>query len=200
MDNVSGTGCPPTVVSSQKDAIAWYPMRIAYTQDATTLKIRDFLTGKNVEVFLPVEMKVTRKDGKIRKRLAPMFNSLIFIHDTQNEITRLKRSHRELLSLRYYMRHFSDERPDEIILIPEKQMSQFMLVASRQDGSVMPLGNTDFSHKEGRRVRVIDGIFKGVEGKVCRVKKDRRVVVSLEGVCSVAISCINPALLEEIPD
>ena len=109
MDNVSGTGCPPTVVSSQKDAIAWYPMRIAYTQDATTLKIRDFLTGKNVEVFLPVEMKVTRKDGKIHKRLAPMFNSLIFIHDTQNEITRLKRSHRELLSLRYYMRHFSDE-------------------------------------------------------------------------------------------
>ena len=216
MDNVSETVCPPTVVSSQngtdatrkiqkvqpkKDEVAWYPMRIAYTRDAAALKIRDFLQSeKQVEVFLPVEEKVTVKNGKPHIRQAPMFNSLIFIHHTQNDITSLKRSNRELLSLRYYMRHHSDDTPPEIIHIPDGQMKQFIRVTSREDGSVIPLGNKDFTHKKGRRVRIIDGIFKGVEGKVCRVKKDRRVVVTLEGVCSVAISCISPYLLEDIQD
>lgn len=216
MDNVSKTGCPPTMVSAQnspdadvntqkplsdKDKVAWYPMRIAYTQDSVAIKIRDFLKDeKGIEVFLPVEEKVTLRSGKRFRRLAPMFNSLIFIRNTQNEITRLKRSNRELLSLRYYIRHHSNDTPPEIIYIPDEQMKQFMKVASREDGSVMPLGNKDFTHKPGRKVRVIGGIFKGVEGKVCRVKKDRRVVVTLEGVCSVAISCISPDLLEDIQD
>ena len=53
---------------------------------------------------------------------------------------------------------------------------------------------------QGLQYANFDGIFKGVEGKVCRVKKDRRVVVTLEGVCSVAISCISPYLLEDIQD
>ena len=127
-----------------------------------------------------------------------MFNSLIFIHHSQDEITKLKRFNRELLSLRYYTRHHNDDMPDEILYIPEIQMTRFIKVASRQDGSVIPLGNKDFSHKAGRRIRIIDGIFQGVEGKICRVKKDRRVVVTLEGVCSVAISCISPDLLEFI--
>lgn len=214
-DNVTPTVCPPVIASTQntpeteeksqwvqpkKDEVAWYPMRIAYTQDSVAMRIHDFLKNeKNVEVFLPLEEKVTRLNGKRRKWLAPMFNSLIFIHHSQDEITKLKRFNRELLSLRYYTRHYTDDTPDEIIHIPEIQMTRFIKVASHQDGSIIPLGN-DFSHKPGRRVRVIDGIFQGVEGKICRVKKDRRVVVTLEGICSVAISCISPDLLEFIDD
>ena len=77
-------------------------------------------------------------------------------------------------------------------------MANFRRVAAVEDDSVMFLGDKDFSQKIGRRVKVVLGPFEGVEGTIYRVKKDRRVVISLDRVCSVAIAHINPDFLVEI--
>ena len=45
-------------------------------------------------------------------------------------------------------------------------------------------------------MRVTDGVFKGAEGYVKRIKKDRRLVVSIRGVVAVATSYIPPQFLE----
>ena len=71
-------------------------------------------------------------------------------------------------------------------------------VAGVQDDRVMFLGNQDFSQKIGRKVRILAGPFEGVVGTIYRVKKDRRVVVTLDNVASVAISYIDPSLLQEL--
>ena len=52
--------------------------------------------------------------------------------------------------------------------------------------------------KEGQQVRVIGGPFKGYEGTVTRVKKDRHVIVKIEGICLIMLPFIHPDLLQEI--
>jgi hypothetical protein len=45
---------------------------------------------------------------------------------------------------------------------------------------------------------IMGGKFEGVEGVIRRVKRCKRVVVELQGVASVAIAFVPPALLREI--
>ena len=50
----------------------------------------------------------------------------------------------------------------------------------------------------GDRVRVTDGIYKGAEGYIKRIKKDRKLIVSVTGVAVVAVSYIHPDFLEKV--
>ena len=52
--------------------------------------------------------------------------------------------------------------------------------------------------KKGDRVRITDGIFKGVEGEFVRVKGDRRVMVAVQGVMAVATAFVHPSIIEVI--
>ena len=180
--------------------VKWFPMRIAYGREERVLRIKHFLDKLSVENFLPMQRRAEEVNGRVKNRLHPAINNLIFIHSTQDIITELKNSQSILFPLRYMMLYPHDNEFPSIINVPDYQMQSFILATSVQDDRIMYLGNKDFSHKIGRKVRIIDGIFKGVEGIIYRVKKDRRVVVSIPGVTSVAISYISPALLEEIKE
>jgi len=58
--------------------------------------------------------------------------------------------------------------------------------------------NAGFAYGDLVRVRVTDGIYKGAEGIVKRIKRDRKLLVAVEGVAVVAISNIPMACLEKI--
>ena len=176
----------------------WFPMRVAYGREERVIAIKNYLDTLSIENFLPMQRKAEEVNGRVKYTLHPAINNLIFIHATKETISDLKQTKKQLLPLRYMMWHSPTDRQPAIICIPNYQMENFMRVASVQDERVMFFQGKDFSHKIGRRVKITDGIFKGVEGIVCRVKKDRRVVVSIEGVASIAISYISPSLLEEI--
>ena len=99
--------------------------------------------------------------------------------------------------LRYMVDHTSKEA-HTVMTIPERQMQNFMLVASHSDDSVMFLDEKTLKGKEGKHVVVTDGVFKGVTGVIRRVKHCKRVVVEIEGVASVAIAFVPSVLLKEI--
>ena len=179
---------------------SWFPMRIAHGRPERALGIREFLTQHQVVNFLPMTYKMRVIKGKPKRVLLPAIDNLIFIRSVEECITFMKRTQSVLLPLRYIMWHPIGSEFSSILRIPDRQMQNFMRVASVQDDRVMYLGNKDFSQKIGRKVRVLDGPFKGVVGTVYRVKKDRRVVVSLDNITSLAISYIDPSLLQELED
>ena len=73
-----------------------------------------------------------------------------------------------------------------------------MRVASRTDDSVMFLDDETIVGKEGKRVKIMGGVFEGVTGVIRRVKRCKRVVVEIEGVASVAIAYVSAEVLKEI--
>lgn len=174
-------------------------MRIAHGRPERLMAIKEFLDQHQVQNFLPLTHRRVNVDGKQKMVLEPAVNNLIFIRSTEERLTFMKRHQRILLPLRYMMWRPQNGLIGTIIRVPDRQMESFIRVASITDNRVMFLGDKDFSKKIGTRVRITEGVFQGVEGVVCRVKKDRRVVVSIQGVASVAISYISPAFLEELP-
>ena len=69
-------------------------------------------------------------------------------------------------------------------------MQHFITVAGCIHERIIYLSNTEIDLSKGKRVRITDGIFAGLEGVFMRVKGSKRVVVSLPDLFSVATACI----------
>ena len=180
------------------DPRKWFPMRVTYGRE---MKVKGELDRLGIENFVPMRYKVVESqndgDTELRRVLVPAINNLIFVRSTQERVSELKQTNEVLEPLRYMMdRTASLEHA--IMTVADREMENFMRVASRTDDSVMFLDNETVVGKEGKRVEIMGGAFEGVEGVIRRVKRCQRVVVEIEGVASVAIACVPAGMLREI--
>lgn len=177
------------------DPKTWYPMRVTYSRE---MKVKGELERLEIENFVPMKYKVADADtDHPHRELVPAVNNLIFVHSTQEVISRLKLSNDVLEPLRYMMDLTTGDDP-VIMTVSDREMENFMLVASRTDDSVMFLDEETVVGKEGKRVEIMGGAFEGVEGVIRRVKRCKRVVVELDGIASVAIAHVPVGLLKEV--
>ena len=162
----------------------WFPMRVANHRE---LRVRDELQRLNIEHYLPLKWGQRTYGGHLRRVQVPALN-LIFVHSTQQEITRQKMFNQELSYLRYKMNTcHGDGTNSEIMTVPDRDMQCFMLATRRIDDRVKYLTYTDFFDKTGRKVKIIDGDFAGIEGEIKRIQKDRVVVVCIRGIAAVSL-------------
>ena len=180
------------------DPKTWFPMRVTYQRE---MKVKAELDRLGIENFVPMRYKVVERqndgDAELRRELVPAINNLIFVRSTQERLSELKQTNEVLEPLRYMMdRTASLEHA--IMTVADREMENFMRVASRTDDSVMFLDNETVVGKEGKRVEIMGGAFEGVTGVIRRVKRCKRVVVEIEGVASVAIAYVPVGMLREI--
>lgn len=81
--------------------------------------------------------------------------------------------------------------------IPEREMEVFRFVVTAGRDGLLLLGDDRPEYHEGDRVVVTGGPFKGAEGHIKRIRRDRRLVVTIPGVVAVATTYIHPSLLRK---
>ena len=182
------------------DPKTWFPMRVTYQRE---MKVKAELDRLGIENFVPLRYKVVESqndgDTELRRVLVPAISNLIFVRSTQERVRELKRRNEVLEPLRYMMDHTATCE-HTIMTVADREMENFMRVASRTDDSVMFLDNETIVGKEGKRVEIMGGAFEGVTGVIRRVKRCKRVVVAIEGVASVAVAWVPVTLLKECGD
>ena len=177
------------------DPKVWFPMRVTYQRE---MKVKAELDRLGIENFVPMRYKVVDGDtDNPHRALVPAINNLIFVRSTQELVSELKQKNEELEPLRYLMDRTAS-REHAIMTVADRDMANFMRVASVTDDSVMFLDEETVVGKEGKRVEIMGGPFVGVTGVIRRVKRCKRVVVEIEGVASVAIAYVPAVLLKEI--
>jgi len=180
------------------DNIHWYPMRVTYGRE---LRVKAFLDEIAVENFLPVKQVITQRGGHRQFEKVPAVNNLIFLRSTQPDITLIKNEYGELEPLRYIMRHALDPNTPRLpLIVPNKDMDNFMRVAVHEDDSVMFVDPMELDGKAGQRVMITQGEFTGVEGIITRVRRNKRVVVQLCNLAAVAITFTPPVYLKLLDD
>jgi len=182
------------------DPKVWFPMRVTYQRE---MKVKAELDRLGIENFVPMRYKVVERqndgDTELRRVLVPAINNLIFVRETLERVSELKRTNEVLEPLRYMMDRTASQE-HAIMTVADREMENFMRVASRTDDSVMYLDDDTIVGKEGKRVEIMGGAFEGVTGVIRRVKRCKRVVVEIEGVASVAIAWVPVTLLKECGD
>ena len=178
-----------------KDEVCWFPMRVTYNRELT---VKKELVALGIENFVPMHYELREKDGARKRVLVPAVHNLIFVRSTQDTLTELKNTRRELAPLRYIVRRMLEDDRTEIIVVPDRQMENFMRVASVETDDVMFLDCTDYICRVGKRVRIVEGPFAGVEGVIKRIKNNKHVVVQVEGLAAVGITFVPPSLLQAV--
>jgi len=83
----------------------------------------------------------------------------------------------------------------EPAVISNREMEVFMFVLNTGSDQ---MDIVDEKIVKGDKVRVTEGVFKGAEGHIVRIKGNRRFVVSINGIAAVATSYIPQKFLEKI--
>lgn len=193
MDIISTYFCTFAAEMKSNETIKWYPMRVTYHRE---LRVKEQLDLLGIENFVPMHYDLESSSDGPRKMLVPAIHNLIFVHASQEKLTSLKMYQKEFEPMRY-MTKTSGDGHTEILHVPDRQMENFMRVASAQDESIIFLDVRD-SANIGRRVRITAGRFKGVEGVIKRIRKNKYFLIQIDGVAAVAITYVPADCLEPI--
>ena len=176
-------------------------MRVTYGRDERLLRLKEQLDAEGVENFLPLRYRYLKTDDwEVTKELVPAIHGLIFVRSTRERLTELKMTRSEFEPMHYTTNRLAENGDDTVLTVPTFQMENFMRVASVHDERFVYLENMDFVAKPGKKVRITEGDFKGVEGVIKRIKKNQCVVVQIEGLAAIAMTFVPPAWLEDISE
>ena len=186
----SHTGASSDCVPNEN--VQWFVLRATYGR---TQRALDILKKANIETYLPMHYVVKEIDGKRKRFYVPLLPNIIFAYMTR------EKSHefvKEPAITAKWLKYYTDKtKPVEKetgknppLTIPDNEMLNFIKLTSVNSEHIMVLPPERCHFKSGDLVRVIDGAFTGVVGRVGRAAGQQRVIVVLEGVCNVATAYI----------
>lgn len=179
-------------MSNSDESMHWFAMSAPYQRE---LKAQHLLGKASIECFIPMCYKIVVQGGRKRRAWLPAISNLIFVHTTRPIIQQTKRF---IPFLQYHTR--PEEGRNVPIIVPDDQMDQFIKVSHTQAETLVYLTGEELKHlNKGTRVRILGGLFDGVEGTFVRVKgyRSKHVVVQIQGLIAVIIE-VHPDLIEII--
>ena len=167
----------------------WFAIKTPKDKAAET-----FLADKCEEVFFPTQTLKTEGKKDRRKAVIP---HVLFIKTTAENALDLEQQGRKnpLLSVPFWIyRHPGD---NHIQIIPQASIDLLRLLTSDNTSECRIYTGHEF--RANQYVRITGGLYQGYEGYIQRVKKNKQVLVKIEGVCMVLLPFIHPDLLLPLP-
>lgn len=192
-NGLSGTA-PKTSKKKSEEVLHWYALRVTYGREK---KAYDYFVGKGIEAFYPTITTVKIVNGKRRSVEESRLPNIFFARGTEEEIKSFVYDNVNLSHLRFYYRH-SHERArilKEPLVIPDSQMESFKKICNSEAKDIIVEVGKIPKFKMGVLVRVVEGCFKGVVGRVARYHRQQRVAVHIEGLCTVVTAYIPSAFM-----
>ena len=200
---------------------SWYAVKVFFNK---VFRMEDILSDKGLETYLPVQkvqlkgqahMVAARRlaqtdeyhrgdaryiqEGPVIYERRPLVTSLIFVKASPEEILQVSdRLRDEQIMGRSLGFVYKTADWKEYAAIPDKQMETFRLVVESGQSGLEFYSADEFVLKEGDKVKVLEGPLAGAEGYIKRIRKNRRLLVCIEGVIAVATSYIPEKYLERI--
>lgn len=184
-------------VQKEEEISHWYALRTTYGREK---KAYDYMTAKGITAFYPTTDTVKLIKGKRKVVTESRLPNIFFAYGTEEQLKSFVYDNVNLPFLRFYYRHVHVGRRIEKIpmIVPDYQMDSLKIIcAADADNTIVSLAEVP-KFKQGQMVRVIDGAFKGVVGRVARWQGQQRVAVVLEELVTVVTAYVPSAFLEKI--
>lgn len=207
----------------EEPKLFWYALKVFYNK---VFDMEALLNGMGLETYIAVDKVLLKGEAHLmaRRHLAsikvlgqtdtryiqegaliyqrkPIVTSLVFVKAQEADLPYVESALKEEGSNNFKGFIYKNATRKEFAQIPENQMTAFRLVTARgSEGLEFHSEEAYTRYKEGSRVRVTGGPFKGAEGYIKRVKRDRRLLVNIEGIVAVIASYIEPQYLEIVKE
>ena len=194
--NVPSANELPTIKRA-KNTPHWYALRTTYGREK---KAYDYLVSNNVKAFYPTIKTVKNVEGQRIAVEESRLPNIFFAYGKEDEIKSFVYDNVNLPYLRFYYRHIhaGARISKEPLIVPDYQIEGLKIIcASQAEDIILELSEIK-QFKVGQKVRIIDGVFTGVIGKVARYHGQQRVAIIIDGLLTIASAYVPSAFLEQI--
>ena len=194
--NVPSANELPTIKRA-KNTQHWYALRTTYGREK---KAYDYLVSNNVKAFYPTIKTVNNVEGQRTVVEESRLPNIFFAYGKEDEIKSFVYDNVNLPYLRFYYRYIHEGAriSKEPLIVPDYQIEGLKIIcASQAEDIILELSEIK-QFKVGQKVRIIDGIFKGVVGKVARYRGQQRVAIEIDGLLTIASAYVPSAFIEII--
>lgn len=177
----------------------WYVLRATYGR---AQQVYDYIVndGLPTDAYLAMHYVRKAKNGKSKRIQVPLIPGIIFVYCTKEEIETYVKKTPALCFIRYYYNHLITypDGTNPPLEISYSQMMNFIKATSVDDDHILLVDEKYVKYESGDQVKVIDGKFAGVKGRVARAAGQQRVIINLDGVALIATAYIPTAFIEKI--
>ena len=177
----------------------WYVLRIKYGQAQV---VADTIIEDGTYVYLAKVWKDIRnkETGKKQRKLFPFMN-ILFAYATEQEAEKYVKESTMSKYTTYYYNHFVTDKNgyNPPLIISSRDMEPFVKATSLLDEHVMEVDLKTCRFVSDELVRVTDGPFEGIIGRVARIARQKRVVIYIKGLQSGLTTAYIPThFLEKV--
>ena len=155
----------------------WYALRFLGEVDPVCKEIEQSARGEYRRIYYPME-EICRKKGKKRiTESRPTIRNILFLHTMPNVLTAIVSNKTELS--RFSVIRNNPSGQGGYAIIPDAQMRRFSMLVSN---GLEILGEEELQQAEielGSYVRITEGMFKGYNGRVIKVTRDKNHQVTM---------------------
>ena len=183
---LSRRGSPP---------LQWFALRTTYGRE---LKAYHYLISQGLTAFCPTIKRMKIIGGKRYEIEESRIPNIFFVHGTFDEVKSFVYDNINLPYLRFYYSHRRDGHRLERtpIVVPEEQMNDLMRVCNVESANTIIQSGNIQKFDGGELVRIIDGPFAGITGRVAKYKGQQRVAVIIDGLVTACTAYVPSAFLE----
>ena len=181
----------------EADIPHWYALRTTYGREK---KAYDYLTARGITAFYPTTNVVKLIKGKRKVVTKSRLPNIFFAYGTEEQLKEYVFDNVNLPFLRFYYRHIHEGNTIKKtpLIVPDNQMDSLKIIcAADADNTFVSLVKVP-KFEKGQLVRVIDGAFKGVIGRVARWQGQQRIGVVVDDLVTVVTAYVPSAFLEKI--
>lgn len=165
----------------------WY---IVYKGKSARGTLREELEKAGIPYFVPTQYVEHLEGEKMVMKEETVLNNLIFVQ-TDKEIVSLVN---EIDGLKAPYKNTATGEPAKV---RDEELQRFRKVLEARSVHAEFLPDAYRRFEKCPKVRVKAGTFEGIEGRVFRIRHDRKLIIALDDM-AVAISGIHHTLLEVI--
>lgn len=203
--NYIHTESPPSATQSPPEAtnppagLHWYALRTTYGREQ---KAYDYLVAKGVTAFYPTVRRIKEVRGQRKLVVESRIPNIFFAQATEEEMQRYVYDNVNLPYLRFYYRHYHEgSRIEKVpLIVPNREMESLKIICESEADDILMIPEEVTKFKTGQLVRVTEGKFKGVIGRVARYQGQQRVAVTIEESFTIATAYLPSAFLQYIEE
>ena len=180
-------------------AAHWYVLRCTYGKEG---KAYDYIVNNHGVAYYPTVQETKLINGKRKTVVQSWLPNLLFVYGTFDAVKAFvyDNVHEETKPLRFYCIHSYEGSSLELIpmTLTEAQMRSIQRIHENLYKDVIVSSDTIQKFEKGELVRVVEGKFAGVVGRVARFRGQQRVGITINGLYTIVTAYVPKAFLKPI--
>jgi transcription antitermination factor NusG len=160
----------------------WYAV---YVRSRAEKRVADELEKNNIEAYLPLYKTIRQWSDRRKKVQIPLIRGYLFVYIKGSEYFEVLKIEGIVAFVKFLGKPAS---------IPDWQIQNLKILLG--SGEEFEVAMSDFG--EGDFVHITAGVLKGLKGKIVKVRRQKKLLISLDALDYSFTVNIHPALVQHI--